>query len=78
MNDTLTTIDGVWVGHAHDEVGLTGCTAVLFEQRCGVSVDISGGLPATYNIGAMLNVWQGIECDAIFLAGGSVYGARRL
>jgi L-aminopeptidase/D-esterase-like protein len=31
MNNTLTAIDGVWVGYAHDGVGLTGCTAVLFE-----------------------------------------------
>lgn len=74
MNDTLTAIDGVWVGHAHDQVGLTGCTAVLFEQRCGASVSVSGGLPGTYNVGALMNAWQGVGCDAIFLAGGSIYG----
>ena len=75
MNDTLTTIDGVWVGHAHDQVGLTGCTAVLFEQRCAVSAAISsGGLPGTYNIGAALQAWQAVKCDAIFLTGGSLYG----
>ncbi len=74
MNDTLTAIDGVWVGHAHDQVGLTGCTAVLFEQRCGASVSVSGGLPGTYNVGALMNAWQGVGYDAIFLAGGSIYG----
>ncbi len=74
MNDTLTAIDGVWVGHAHDAVGLTGCTAVLFERRCGASVGVSGGLPGTYNIGAALTAWQNVGCDAIFLAGGSIYG----
>ena len=58
MNDTLTAIDGVWVGHAHNDAGLTGCTAVLFEQRYMVSATISsGGLPGTYNIGAALNAW---------------------
>ncbi len=74
MNDTLTAIDGVRVGHAHDEAGLTGCTAVLFEQRCKASVSISGGLPATYNIGVAFTTWQGVGCDAVFLAGGSIYG----
>ncbi len=75
MNDTLTAIDGVWVGHAHDEVGLTGCTAVLFEQRCAVSAALSsGGLPGTYNIGAALQAGQNVRCDAIFFTGGSLYG----
>lgn len=75
MNDTLTAIDGVWVGHAHDEIGLTGCTAVLFERRYNVSVALChGGLPGTYNIGAALTPWQDVRCDAIFFAGGSLYG----
>lgn len=74
MNETLTALDGVWVGHTHDTVGLTGCTAVLFEQRCGTSVSLGGGLSGTYNIGAGLTAWQGVGCDAIFLAGGSIYG----
>jgi L-aminopeptidase/D-esterase-like protein len=74
MNDTLTAIDGVLVGHAQDTEGLTGCTAVLFEQRCGVSVSVGGGLPGTYNVGALLNAWQSVAYDAIFLAGGSLYG----
>jgi len=55
MNDTLTAIDGVWVWHAHDQVGLTDCTAVLFEQRCGTSVSVGGGLSRTYNVGALMN-----------------------
>lgn len=75
MNDTLTAIDGVQVGHAHDSEGLTGCTTVLFPQRCPVSAAMSfGGLPGTYNIGAALTAWQGVQYDAIFLAGGSIYG----
>jgi L-aminopeptidase/D-esterase-like protein len=75
MNDTLTAIDGVLVGHAHDAEGLTGCTAVLFEQRYAVSAAISGGgLPGTYNIGAALQPSQNVRCDAIFLTGGSLYG----
>jgi L-aminopeptidase/D-esterase-like protein len=36
MNNTLTAIDGVLVGHAQDEVGLTGCSTVLFKQRCAM------------------------------------------
>lgn len=74
MNETLTAIAGVRVGHAQDAVGLTGCTAVLFELRSRVSVSIAGGSPGTYNIGPLLNTWRGVSCDAIFLAGGSIYG----
>jgi len=74
MNDTLTAIDGVSVGHAHDTDGLTGCTVVLFERRWSMSVSLGGGLPGTYNVGALLNTWQGVGYDAIFLAGGSLYG----
>lgn len=74
MNETLTAITGVRVGHAHDVAGLTGCTAVLFESRSRVSVSIAGGSPGTYNIGPLLNTWRGVSCDAIFLAGGSIYG----
>lgn len=74
MNDTLTALTGVRVGHAHDVDGVTGCTAILFDSRSRVSVSLAGGSPATYNIGALLNTWRGIGCDAIFLAGGSIYG----
>jgi len=74
MNETLTAIAGVQVGHAHDSVGLTGCTVVRFNTRCRASVSLAGGSPGTYNIGAALTTWQGVECDAIFLAGGSLYG----
>ena len=74
MNDTLTAIAGVRVGHAHDVDGVTGCTTILFDSRSRVNVSVAGGSPATYNIGALLNTWRGIGCDAIFLAGGSIYG----
>jgi len=75
MNDTLTAIDGILVGHDQNEDGLTGCTSILFEQRNAVSAAISsGGLPGTYNIGAALHAWQGVKYDAIFLTGGSIYG----
>jgi L-aminopeptidase/D-esterase-like protein len=74
MNDTLTAMTGVKVGHAHDAEALTGCTAILFASRSRVSVSIAGGSPGTYNIGPLLNTWRGVGCDAIFLAGGSIYG----
>jgi len=47
---------------------------VLFEQWCDASVGVGGGLPGTYNVGALMNTWQGVGYDAIFLAGGSLYG----
>ena len=74
MNETLTAIPGIRVGHAQDTVGLTGCTTILFDQRSRVSVSIAGGSPGTYNIGPLLNTWRGVGCDGIFLAGGSIYG----
>lgn len=32
MNDTLTAIEGVTVGHASDTLGGTGVTVILFDR----------------------------------------------
>ena len=49
--DNLCDVPGVRVGHATDPVGLTGCTAVIFDGENGagatVGVDVRGSSPGT-------------------------------
>jgi len=49
VRDNLCDVPGVLVGHATDRDGLTGCTAVLFENPDGavVGVDVRGSSPGT-------------------------------
>src|SRR5215212_1112112 len=49
MPDNLCDVPGVLVGHATDEHGTTGCTAVLFDNSAGaiVGVDVRGSSPGT-------------------------------
>ena len=43
----LTDISGVWVGHASDYDGLTGCTAILCEGGAVAGGDIRGSATGT-------------------------------
>lgn len=43
----LTDIKGIRVGHAQNEEGGTGCTAVICEKGATASVDVRGGGPAS-------------------------------
>ncbi len=47
MNQTLTLIPGLRVGHAHDSAALTGCTVVLCPAGAVGGVDQRGGAPGT-------------------------------
>jgi L-aminopeptidase/D-esterase-like protein len=74
MNNTLTDIDGVRVGHADDRKLASGVTAVIFDQPAVAAMDVRGGGPGTRE-GALLDVANTVErIDAIALAGGSAFG----
>ncbi|MFN7470105.1 MAG: P1 family peptidase, partial [Roseiflexaceae bacterium] len=47
MNQTITSIDGIRVGHVHDHTALTGCTVILLPENSTASVDVRGGAPGT-------------------------------
>jgi L-aminopeptidase/D-esterase-like protein len=74
MNNLLTDIAGVRVGHA-DEAGVaSGVTAIIFDQPVVASMDVRGGGPGTRE-GALLDLANTVEkIDAIALSGGSAFG----
>ena len=45
--DTITDVEGIKVGHAHDVNAVTGCSVILCEQGATAGVDVRGGAPGT-------------------------------
>jgi L-aminopeptidase/D-esterase-like protein len=74
LNNTLTDVPGLKVGHAHDEVGLTGCTVVLCEDGAVGGVDQRGGAPGTRETDLLRPVHLVERVHAVLLAGGSAFG----
>ena len=74
MNNLLTDIAGVRVGHAGDTTLASGATAIVFDQPVVAAMDVRGGGPGTRE-GALLDVANTVErIDAVALSGGSAFG----
>ena len=74
MNNLLTDIAGVRVGHAHEAALASGATAIIFDRPAVAAMDVRGGAPGTRE-GALLDVANMVErIDAIALSGGSAFG----
>jgi len=74
MNNLLTDIAGVRVGHADDAALASGVTAVIFDRPAVASMDVRGGGPGIRE-GALLDLANTMErIDAITLSGGSAFG----
>ncbi len=65
---------GVLVGHATDPIGLTGCTAIIFERPAIVSVDVRGSSPGTRETDRLNPAGSVRETHALLLTGGSAFG----
>jgi L-aminopeptidase/D-esterase-like protein len=72
--DNLCDVPGVLVGHATDHDGLTGCTAVLFEEPAVVSVDVRGSSPGTRETDRLGPTGTVRRTHALLLTGGSAFG----
>ncbi len=74
MNNRLTDIAGVHVGHADDARLASGVTAVIFDTPAVAAIDVRGGGPGTREA-ALLDLANTVErVDAFALAGGSAFG----
>jgi L-aminopeptidase/D-esterase-like protein len=75
INETLTALPGLRVGHATDAPHMTGCTVVLCPQQgCVAGVDVRGSAPGTRETD-LLRPGQLVErVNAILLTGGSAFG----
>ena len=76
MRDNLCDVPGVLVGHATDREGLTGCTAVLFEDPQGavVGVDVRGSSPGTRETDRLGPIGAIRGTHGLLLTGGSAFG----
>ncbi len=74
MNETMTAINGIRVGHATNLEGATGCTVVLCPPETVGGVDVRGGAPGTRETDLLQPHNHVEEVNAIFLSGGSAYG----
>ena len=77
MNNLLTDIPGVAVGHAADPALASGVTAVIFDRPAPASAAILGGAPGVRDT-AMLEPEMSVSAvDALVLSGGSARFAPR-
>jgi L-aminopeptidase/D-esterase-like protein len=73
-NPTLTAIEELRVGHAHNLDGPTGCTVVLCPPNTVGGVDQRGGAPGTRETDLLRPLHMVEHVHAVMLAGGSAYG----
>lgn len=74
VNETLTAISGMRVGHVTHEVGATGCTVILCPEGTVAGVDQRGGAPGTRETDLLHPMHLVETVNAIVLSGGSAYG----
>jgi L-aminopeptidase/D-esterase-like protein len=72
MNDTITAVPGMEVGHASSASDLTGCTVLLGPFRG--AIDIRGLATGTREVDALSPSHLVHQIDAILLTGGSAPG----
>jgi L-aminopeptidase/D-esterase-like protein len=74
MQNAITDIEGIQVGHASDFEGYTGCTAILCGGGAVCGIDVRGSAAGTRQVDA-LNISHIVEeIHAILLCGGSSFG----
>jgi L-aminopeptidase/D-esterase-like protein len=74
VNDAITDVPGIEVGHAQDLEAGTGCTAVVCRKGATPGVSVSGGAPATRETDCLHPENLVTETHAVVLTGGSAYG----
>jgi L-aminopeptidase/D-esterase-like protein len=74
VNDTITAVEGIRVGHAQIPDAPTGVTVVLPPPGSRGAVDVRGGAPGTHGTDALHPVNLVERLDGLFFAGGSGFG----
>lgn len=74
MNNSITLIDGIQVGHAQDMEALTGCSVVLCEKGAVGGIDQRGAAQGTRQTDALQSGHLVEKVHAIMLSGGSAFG----
>lgn len=74
MNNTLTAVPGIQVGHFTHLEGGTGCTVILCPAGSVGGVDQRGGAPGTRETDLLRPTHHVDTVNAIMLSGGSAFG----
>jgi L-aminopeptidase/D-esterase-like protein len=74
LNNAITDVPGIKVGHATNLEALTGCTVVLCEDGAVAGVDQRGGAPGTRETDALYPMHLVQRAHAVVLSGGSAFG----
>ena len=74
INQTLTAIAGIKVGHATNSTARTGCTVILCPAGATAGVDVRGAAPGTREIAALRAGRLVQKAHAVLLTGGSAFG----
>lgn len=74
MNNDLTAIKGIKIGHVDDQEAGTGCTVVLAEGNFTIGAEVRGGAPGSREIALTDSRAAVDQANAVFLSGGSAYG----
>lgn len=74
INETLTAVQGIRVGHATDRESITGCTVILCPPQTVGGVDQRGSAPGTRETDLLRPSKLVQHVHAVVLAGGSAFG----
>jgi L-aminopeptidase/D-esterase-like protein len=74
LQNSITDVAGIRVGHAHNLQALTGCTVVICDAGAVGGVDQRGGAPGTRETDLLHPVHLVERVHAVMLAGGSAFG----
>lgn len=72
--DSLTDIEGLSVGSAHDGIVQTGVTVIIPDDSVAMGVDVRGGGPGTRDTDALNPTCMVEKVHGLVLSGGSVFG----
>jgi L-aminopeptidase/D-esterase-like protein len=70
----ISEIEGFRIGHAQDEKGGTGCTAIICENGAVTGCEVRGGGPASRETPLLDPVKNAEKIQCVMLSGGSAFG----
>lgn len=74
MNETITAVTGVEVGHWSDHEAGTGCTVIVLPEPNVVAAEVRGAAPGTREYGLMQTGMRVEQAQAVLFTGGSAFG----
>jgi len=74
VNQTITAVPGVSVGHVTDHKHATGTTVLTFPEPNVAVVDVRGGAPGTLQTDGFGDAIKPVTVNALVFSGGSAFG----